>query len=88
MQGLDSLPGRIVVCAPAEFPALIPGDIFGTCAVCGRRVRFRPHVPAVRSLVCLLCYFVHAEPGDACELTPESCNELAVLGMGPNVPKC
>jgi hypothetical protein len=85
MHGLDSLPGRIVVCAPAELPAVFADDIFGNCALCGARVRFRPHVPAVRSLVCLLCFFVHAEPGEVCELTPEATDELAALS---GWPKC
>lgn len=81
MADLKGLDGRIVVCAPAALPAFFVDDCYGTCALCGERVRFRPHVPARRSLVCLLCFFVHAEPGDACEITPETADELAALGL-------
>lgn len=80
MGDLDGLSGRIVVCSPAVFPALFEDDIFGTCAICGVDVRFRPHAPAPRSLVCLMCFFKHAEPGESCELTAQSRHELSAIG--------
>jgi hypothetical protein len=79
MGDLKGLCGRIVVCAPASLPGIFDDDCFGACAVCGARVRYRPHVPAHRSLVCLLCFFVNADPGDACVITAESLDELESL---------
>jgi len=86
MQGMYNLPGRIVVCPPAEFPSLFVDDLYGTCAMCGVRVRFRPHAPAPRSLVCLVCFFVHADDGQVCEMTGDSFDELSALAA--SVPKC
>ena len=89
MQGMNTLPGRLVVCAPAELPSLFTDDEYGNCALCGGRVRFRPHRPAVRSLVCLVCYVVNADDGDVVELTSESETELTALGILPrDAPKC
>ena len=75
------LTGRIVVCAPASLPGFFADDCFGACAICGARVRFRPHVPARRSLVCLLCFFVYAEPNTRCEITIETLDELMSAGF-------
>lgn len=83
---LEGLPGRLVVCAPTTLPAFFVDDLQGACAICGAAVRFRPHTPAPRSLVCLLCFLIHAEPGALCELTAETALELAAVL--PDVPKC
>jgi hypothetical protein len=80
MADVTELPGRIVVCSPAVFPALVNEDSVGECAICGVSVRYHPQAPAPRSLVCLLCFFKHAEPGDACELTDQSRMELRAIG--------
>ena len=73
---------RLVICAPAKRPAFFRDDVYGTCALCQQPVRFRPHVPTVRILVCLECFFVHAEPGANCELMDEAREELAAMGVG------
>ena len=75
-----SLPGRIVVCAPASLPPIFSNDLFGDCAVCGQRVRFRPHVPVDHSLVCLACFVVNADDDQMCALQPESVEELKYRG--------
>lgn len=86
MQGFKGFSGRIVVCSPATFPAFFVDDVFGACALCGQRVRFRPHAPAPRSLVCLPCFLLRPELGEVCTVTPETLDELVALG--PDVPKC
>lgn len=77
---------RIVICAPTTLPAFFPDDLEGTCALCQQGVRFRPHVPARRVLICLQCYLVHAEPGAACEVLEEASAEWAAIGL--EVPRC
>ena len=77
----DQAPARIVICAPAKFPAIFPDDLNGTCALCQQSVRFRPHGPTHRVLVCLECYIVHAEPGAKCELLDEAAAELEARGL-------
>jgi hypothetical protein len=72
---------RIVVCAPTKLPGFFRDDLHGTCALCRQPVRFRPHVPTVRILVCLECFLVHAEPGANCELMDEAQQELAAIGV-------
>jgi hypothetical protein len=74
---------RIVICAPAKLPAFFRDDLDGTCALCQQPVRFRPHGPTVRVLVCLECYIVHAEPGAKCEVLDEAAAELEALGVAP-----
>lgn len=76
---------RIVVCAPGKYPSFFGDDLSGHCAICQQPVHFRPHVPAVRVLVCLECYIIHAEPGANCEILSEAAKELAALGVP--VPK-
>lgn len=77
---------RIVICAPATMPAFFPDDVTGTCALCSQAVRFRPHVPARRVLICLECFIVHAEPGAGVELLGEAGDELETIGF--RVEKC
>jgi hypothetical protein len=77
----DQAHARLVICAPAKYPALFPDDLHGTCALCQQPVRFRPHVPAPRVLVCLECFIVRAEPGAKCELLPEAAAELEAAGI-------
>ena len=72
---------RIVVCAPAKLPSFFRDDLDGTCALCRQAVRFRPHVPTVRILVCLECFLIHAEPGANCELMDEAREELAAIDV-------
>jgi len=72
---------RIVVCAAATLPVFFREDLEGTCALCRQAVRFRPHVPQVRVLVCLECFIIHAEPGANCELMDDAIEELAALGV-------
>jgi hypothetical protein len=72
---------RIVVCIPAAFPPLFPDDELALCVLCSRAVRFRPHIPDRRALVCLVCFLVHAEPGAPCELQCESLQELRALSI-------
>jgi hypothetical protein len=79
----DQAPARLVICAPAKLPAIFGNDLKGTCALCRQSVRFRPHVPAPRVLVCLECYLVHAEPGAKCELLPAAALELEQMGFDP-----
>jgi len=86
MRRMDELPGQVVVCATAELPSFFTDSLTGACALCGAAVRCRPHAPTPRSLVCLLCFMVHAEPGDECYVTTDTIAELAALG--PDVPKC
>jgi hypothetical protein len=68
MRDLERVTGRIVVCAPTTLPAFFADDRHGTCAICGQAVRFRPSTPAPRTLVCLLCFVVKAEPDEVCEI--------------------
>jgi len=82
MADSKGLTGRIVVCAPASLPGFFNDDCFGACALCGVLVRHRPYVPQHRSLICLLCFLKHAEPGDSCEITAESLEELDAIGFG------
>jgi hypothetical protein len=77
----DQAHARTVICAPAKLPAFFADDLEGTCAICQQPVRFRPHGPTLRVLVCLECYIVHAEPGAKCELLPEAAAELDALGI-------
>jgi hypothetical protein len=77
---------RIVICSPATMPAFFPDDVLGNCALCHRAVRFRPHVPARRVLICLECFIVHAEPGAEVEITDETAAELQTIGW--HVQKC
>jgi hypothetical protein len=77
----DQTHARLVICAPAKLPAFFPGDLEGTCALCQQPVRFRPHGPTRRVLVCLECLCVHAEPGCGWELLPEAAAELAAIGI-------
>jgi len=81
MRDWKGLTGRIVVCAPASLPGVFDDDCFGACEICGERVRFRPYVPAHRTLVCLLCFFVHAEPMPRCEIMAETLDELMSAGF-------
>ena len=74
-------PARIVICAPAKLPTLFPDDVTGTCSLCHQPVRFRPHVPARRVLICMECYIVHAEPGAQCELLGDASDELDAIGL-------
>jgi len=76
-------PARIVICAPALLPAFFHDDLEGECALCRQAVRFRPHVPARRVLICLQCFLVHAEPGAVCELSEASAAELTAIGQWP-----
>ena len=82
----DRETARIVICAPAMFPSYFADDLEGKCALCQQRVRFRPHVPERRVLICLQCFLVHAEPGTRCEILGEAVEELAMLGV--EVPEC
>jgi len=77
---------RIVICTPANLRAFFPDDLVGACALCHEAVRFRPHVPARRVLICLKCFLVHAEPGAQCELLEEAGGELEAVGF--RVQKC
>jgi hypothetical protein len=72
---------RIVICSPAKLPAFFRDDLKGRCALCQQAVRFRPHVPPVRVLVCLECFIVHAEPGAKCEVLPKAAAELEAIGI-------
>jgi len=70
-------PARLVVCAPASSrPAFFVDDLFGACVLCHTRVRFRPHNPTPRVLVCTLCFLIHAEPGCQVEILGEALAEL------------
>jgi hypothetical protein len=82
----DQPRARIVICAPAKLPTFFPDDVVGMCSLCGQHVRFRPHVPAPRVLICLKCFIVHAEPGAQCELLGEAGDELEAVGF--RVQKC
>jgi hypothetical protein len=62
MRGLDQLPGPIVVGAPLDLPSGFGDFLLGTCALCGADVRFHPRAPVDRSLICLLCFIVRADP--------------------------
>lgn len=86
MRDAERLTGRIIVCSPALLPAFFTDDLFGVCAFCGQRVRFRPYTPAPRALVCLGCFLVRADPGETCEILGGALEELAALA--PDVPKC
>ena len=76
-----TLPLPIVVCVSADLPVVFADDRFGTCLVCGGRVRFRPHAPTDGSIVCVLCWIVQAEPGQACFVTDSTLEELRALGL-------
>ena len=77
----DQAHARIVICAPAKFPAFFPDDLEGTCAICQQPVRFRPHGPTIRVNVCLECFIIHAEAGAKCEVLDEAAAELEALGI-------
>lgn len=72
MRDLELVTGRLVVCAPTTLPAFHTDDLHGACVICGQTVRFRPQTPAPRTLVCLLCFVVRAEPGEICEVLGEA----------------
>jgi hypothetical protein len=73
----------LVICAPAKLPAIFDDDLDGTCAICQQPIRFRPHLPAVRVLVCLECFIVRAEPGAKVQLLDEAAAELEARGLNP-----
>jgi len=77
----DRETARIVVCAPSSLPSVFDDDVHGVCALCQTRVRFRPHVPIRRVLVCLVCFFKHAKPDTRCEVLGEAVEELHALGI-------
>jgi len=79
MRDVDGLKGRIVICAPATFPSFFADDLRGTCELCGQPVRYRPHVPVRRALICLTCFFVRAEPGETCEILGAAVDEYDAL---------
>ena len=72
-------PARLVVCAPASSPALFVDDLFGVCRLCQKRVRFRPHNPSPRVLICIPCFLIHAEPGCEVEILGQALDELELL---------
>jgi hypothetical protein len=80
MRDLERVTGRIVVCFPTTLPARSVDEAQGTCAICAQPVRFRPSTPATRTLVCLQCFLLKAEPGERCELLGQ--DEWIVMG-GP-----
>lgn len=86
MAGNDRVSARIVICAPVKLRAFFPDDLDGNCSLCGQPVRFRPHLPARRVLICLQCFLVHAEPGAQCELLGEAGDELEAVGF--EIRKC
>ena len=77
---------RIVICAPASLPMIFRDDLEGHCALCHEAVRFRPHVPQRRVLICLACFIIHARPGTTCEVLGEAVEELQALGV--DLPPC
>ena len=79
-------PAPIVICSPASFTAFFPDDLFDVCALCQTPVRHRPHIPARRFLICLLCFLKHAKPGDRCAVLNEAVAELELIGI--TVPPC
>jgi hypothetical protein len=78
---MDRETARLVICAPAILPSFFRDDLHGHCALCSQLVRFRPHVPARRVLICLQCFLVHAEPGTQCEVLSQAVEELRTLGV-------
>lgn len=58
------LPGPIVVCVLADTPTADGDDELGRCALCGQAIRVRSYWPGDWSLVCLLCFLVHADALD------------------------
>ena len=63
------LSAPIVVGLP-PVPGRVADERVGPCALCGASVRIGPAVPgpAPRSLVCFVCFVVHAETGAVLEL--------------------
>ena len=72
---------QVVICAPLKFPSYFTDDQTGTCALCEQAVRFRPHIPTRRVLVCLQCYIVHADPGAPVIMLGEAVEELREQGI-------
>lgn len=80
-------PARLVVCAPAaSSPTVFLDDLYGACALCQTRVRFRPHNPAPRVLVCTLCFLIHAADGCQVEILGETVRELELIAA--RAPAC
>ena len=51
------------------------------------RVRFRPHNPSPRVLVCLVCYSIHVPNGSYVEILTEALDELELYAARtPCVP--
>lgn len=89
MLGLRGVSGAIVICVPSSTPAVFLDDLAGVCVFCGQGVRFRPHAPAPRTLICISCFALRVEPGDTVEPTAKTLDELDAVFSDPSkLPKC
>jgi len=50
-----------IICMPDEGPAYFTDDVKTDCAVCGRRIKHRPYMPASVKKVCIDCFAIIAE---------------------------
>lgn len=57
VEWLDTLPADVpfVVVMPFSVPLLLPDNLLGRCAGCGRAVQFRPGSAAAPIKLCMAC---------------------------------
>lgn len=46
-----------VLCVRKNIKSIFDDDEFGLCSICGREIRFRPHMPKKPKKICIECLF-------------------------------